>query len=58
MSDVEKVQNKCKNIVDISPVWSSLGIEGGAELSDRLDRLSSSPVGTDCDTGGGVTADS
>lgn len=58
MSDVEKVQNKHKNIVDILPVWSSLGIEDGAELSDRPDRLSSSPVGTDCDTGGGVTADS
>lgn len=55
MSDVEK---KDRLNVDISPVWSSLGIEGWAELRDRPDRLSSSPVGTGCDTGGGVTADS
>lgn len=49
-----EVQNKSSNN---SPVWSSLGIEDGAELNDRPDRLCSSPVGTGCDTGGGVTAD-
>lgn len=57
--NITNVKNdNSQNTPDISPVWSSLGIWGGAELSDRPDKLSSSPVGLGGTTGGGVTADS
>lgn len=40
------------------PVCSSVGMAGGAELMDKLDRESSRPAGTTGAAGGGVTAES
>lgn len=40
------------------PVCSSLGMEGGAVLIDRLASVSSRPVGTAGAVGGGDTAES